>query len=302
MYPELFHIGGFTVSSFGVMMALAFLVGGLTLRWQLKKRGTKPDFAWVMVITAIIGGILGAKIHYLIIHPDEWPSNLWSGRGLVWFGGMFGALLLAAIVTLISKVKVMVIMDGAAYAMASGYAVGRMGCFLVGDDYGKVTDLPWGIAFPKGSPPIDVPVHPTQLYEILASLVIFALLWWVIQPHVKRDGVMFFVYLILAGFERFMVEFVRTNPSVALGLTQQQWISIALFVLGAAGVWWFATRGRPRTLLATGRRGAAAGDTTGGKTAPAQENKTSGPASKPAAKSASKPAAKSAAKPANKGK
>jgi phosphatidylglycerol:prolipoprotein diacylglycerol transferase len=253
MYPVLFSIGRFAISSYGVMMALAFLVGGFTVRWQLKKRGERPDFAWVLVITAVIGGILGAKIHYLIIHPEEWPSNLWSGRGLVWFGGMIGALLLAAIVTLISKVKLWVVMDGAAYAMAAGYAVGRMGCFLVGDDYGKVTNLPWGMAFPKGSPPIDVPVHPAQLYEILASLVIFALLLWVIQPHVKRDGVMFFIYLILAGVERFLVEFVRTNPAVALGLTQQQWISIALFILGIAGIWWFARHGQPRTLISAAK-------------------------------------------------
>jgi phosphatidylglycerol:prolipoprotein diacylglycerol transferase len=246
MYPELFHIGGFSVSSYGVMMALAFVVGGFTLRWQLIKSKVRPDFAWVMVIVAVIGGILGAKIHYLIIHPDAWPENLWSGRGLVWFGGMFGALFAAAIVTLISKVRLMAIGDGAAFAMATGYAVGRMGCFLVGDDYGKPTDLPWGMAFPKGSPPVDVPVHPAQLYEILGSLLIFALLVWVISPRIKREGTIFFIYLILAGIERFMVEFVRTNSAVALGLTQQQWISIALFVLGIAGIWWFGTHGRLR--------------------------------------------------------
>jgi phosphatidylglycerol:prolipoprotein diacylglycerol transferase len=93
---------------------------------------------------------------------------------------------------------------------------------------------------------VDVPVHPTQLYEILASLFIFALLVWVISPRIKREGTIFFIYLILAGIERFMVEFVRTNSAVALGLTQQQWISIALFVLGIAGIWWFGTHGRLR--------------------------------------------------------
>ena len=201
---------------------------------------------------------------------------------------MFGALFGAAVVSLIPKVQrsyeVRLMAMAVGLAMATGYAVGRMGCFLVGDDYGKVTDLPWGIAFPKGSPPIDVPVHPTQLYEILGSLVIFALLWWVIQPHVKREGVMFFVYLILAGIERFLVEFVRTNPAVALGLTQQQWISIALFVvLGIAGIWWFAKRGRPLTLLSTAKgKGGAAAAKAGG----AQEKATAKPAPRP-----SKPAA-----------
>jgi phosphatidylglycerol:prolipoprotein diacylglycerol transferase len=261
MYPELFHIGRFAVSSFGVMMALAFVVGGFTVRWQLKKSGIRADFAWVLVIVAIIAGILGAKIHYLIIHPAE---NLWSGRGLVWFGGMFGALFVAAIVTLISKVRLMAVADAAGFAMATGYVMGRLGCFLVGDDYGKPTDLPWGMAFPNGSPPVDVHVHPTQLYEILASLLIFAFLVWVISPRVKREGAIFFIYIILAGVERFLVEFVRTNPAVALGLTQQQWISIVLFVLGIAGTWWFGTRGRlrPAFAAAAGKGGAAGGKKT----------------------------------------
>jgi phosphatidylglycerol:prolipoprotein diacylglycerol transferase len=266
MFPELFHIGRFSVSSYGVMMALAFVVGGFTVRWQLKKSGIKPDFAWVLVIVAIIGGILGAKIHYLIIHPEEWPDNLWSGRGLVWFGGMFGALLLAAIVTLVSKVRLMAVADGAAFAMATGYAVGRLGCFLVGDDYGKPTDLPWGMAFPKGSPPTlpGVHVHPAQLYEILGSLFIFALLVWVFSPRIKREGTIFFIYLILAGTERFLVEFVRTNPVVALGLTQQQWISIGLFVVGIAGIWWFSRHGRLRPqLVAAGAQPVPPGDKAG---------------------------------------
>jgi phosphatidylglycerol:prolipoprotein diacylglycerol transferase len=293
MYPELFHVGRFTVSSFGLMMALAFVVGGLTLRWQLKKSGVRSDFAWVMVIVAIIGGIFGAKIHYLIIHPEAWPENLWSGRGLVWFGGMFGALLAAAIVTLLSKVRLMAVADGGAFAMATGYAVGRLGCFLVGDDYGKATDLPWGMAFPKGSPPVDVPVHPTQLYEILASLLIFALLVWVFSPKIKREGTLFFIYLILAAVERFLVEFVRTNPAVALGLTQQQWISVVLFVLGIVGVWWFGTHGQLRPVFA-----AVAPAKSAAK--PAKSGKA---AAKPG-KSAAKPAksGKAAAKPAKSGK
>jgi phosphatidylglycerol:prolipoprotein diacylglycerol transferase len=265
MYPELFSIGSFAVSSFGVMMALAFVVGGFTGRWQFAKRGVRPDFVWALVIAAVIGGVLGAKIHYLIIHPDEWPENLWSGRGLVWFGGMFGALLAAALVTIFSKEKLAAVADGSAFAMATGYSVGRMGCFLVGDDYGVPTDLPWGIAFPKGSPPTDVPVHPTQLYEIAASLFIFALMVWLISPRVKRQGAIFFIYLVLSGTERFLVEFIRTNQSVALGMTQQQWISIALFVIGIAGAWWFGTRGTlyPAPIRVGGRRRAAGGDAGG---------------------------------------
>jgi phosphatidylglycerol:prolipoprotein diacylglycerol transferase len=242
MYPELFHIGGFTMNSFGVMMALAFIAAGFIAHWQFKKRGVKPDFVYPLLIAAVIGGLLGAKIHYLILHPDEWPGNMLSGSGLVWFGGLFGALIGVVIVTLLSKQRLAAIMD----SVSIGYAVGRIGCFLRGDDYGKPTSLPWGMSFPKGAPPTTVHVHPTQLYESAASLVIFALLVWVIAPRFKREGPLMFVYAILAGAERFLVEFIRTNPPVALGLTQQQWISIALFVVGIAGMWWFGTRGRLR--------------------------------------------------------
>ena len=258
MYPELFHIGGFTVSSFGVMMALAFVSAGFVARWQFGKRGVKPDFVWGLVIAAVIGGLLGAKIHYLILHPDAWPENLLSGSGLVWFGGMFGALLAAVVVTLLSKQRLGAVMDGAAICLPVGYAIGRIGCFLVGDDYGKPTDLPWGMAFPNGLPPTTVPVHPTQLYEILASLVIFALLVWVIGPRFKREGPLMFAYAILAGIERFLVEFIRTNEPIALGLTQQQWISIALIVVGIAGTWWFESRGRLRPAVSAPALGEAA--------------------------------------------
>jgi phosphatidylglycerol:prolipoprotein diacylglycerol transferase len=248
MYPELFHVGGFTMNSFGVMMALAFIIGGSVARWQFKKRGVSPDFIYGVVIAGVIGGLLGAKIHFLILHPDLWPRNLVSGGGLVWFGGMFGALLAVVIVTLLSKQRLAVVMDATAYAIAMGYAVGRIGCFLRGDDYGTPTDLPWGMSFPQGIPrtPPGVHVHPTQLYETAASLVIFALLVWVLGPRFRRDGPLIFVYAMLAGVERFLVEFIRTNDPVALGLTQQQWISIALLLVGAVGTWWFATRGRLR--------------------------------------------------------
>ena len=188
----------------------------------------------------------GAKIHYLILHPSEWPGNLLSGGGLVWFGGLFGAIIAVVIVTLLAKQRLAAIMDAGASAVAVGYAVGRMGCFLRGDDYGIPTSLPWGISFPKGLPPTTVRVHPTQLYEIGASLVIFVIITWVISPRFKREGSLIFAYAVLAGIERFLVEFVRTNKPVLLGLTQQQWISIFLFVVGVVGVWWFETHGKLR--------------------------------------------------------
>jgi phosphatidylglycerol---prolipoprotein diacylglyceryl transferase len=249
MYPELFRIGRFTMNSFGLMMALAFISSGFVAHWQFKKRGVRPDFIYGLLIAAVIGGLLGAKIHYLILHPSEWPGNLLSGGGLVWFGGLFGALLGVVIVTRLSKQSLARVMDAGAIAVSIGYAVGRMGCFLRGDDYGVPTDLPWGMAFPKGLPPTTVRVHPTQLYEIAGSLLIFVLLVWVISPRFKREGPLIFVYAILAGVERFLVEFIRTNKPVALGLTSQQWIAIAMIVVGIIFTWYFGTRGRLRPAI-----------------------------------------------------
>ena len=247
MYPELFHIGWFTMNSFGLMMALAFISAGFIAHWQFKKRGVRPDFIYGLLIAAVIGGLLGAKIHYLILHPSEWPGNLLSGGGLVWFGGLFGAVIAVVIVTVFfSEERLTRVMDAGAIAVSVGYAVGRMGCFLRGDDYGIPTNLPWGIALPKGLPPTTVRVHPTQLYEIAASLVIFALLVWVISPQFKREGALMFVYAILAGIERFLVEFIRTNKPVLLGLTKQQWIAIGMIIVGIVFTWYFGTRGRLR--------------------------------------------------------
>lgn len=246
MHPILVHFGPVTVHTFGVMMAVAFIAAGIVGRWQFKKRGVPPDFIYPVVIAAVIGGLLGAKIHYLILHPSEFPGNILSGSGLVWFGGLFGAIVAVVIVTLVRKQRLGGVMDTAAPGVAIGYVFGRLGCFLNGDDYGKPTKLPWGMSFPNGSPPTPtgVRVQPTQLYEAAASLVIFAIVVWVLSPRFKREGTLIFAYLILAGIERFLVEFVRTNPPAALGLTQQQWISIFLFVIGVVGVWWFGSHGQ----------------------------------------------------------
>ena len=238
MYPELLHIGPVTIHSFGVMMALAFLTAGMVTHWRLRTMGEDPEIVYSLLIGAIVGGIVGAKIHYLILHPSEFKVASFSGAGLVWYGGLLGGFLGVYLVAHFIHAPKAALADAVAPGLALAYSVGRIGCFLNGDDYGHPTSLPWGIAFPKGSPPTAVRVHPTQLYEVLASAVIFVLLVWVISPRMRRVGGLMFAYMILAGIERFLVEFVRTNKPVLLGLTQQQWISIGLVAAGAVGVWW----------------------------------------------------------------
>ncbi|MHB0980890.1 MAG: prolipoprotein diacylglyceryl transferase [Thermoleophilia bacterium] len=271
MYPQLFSIGPVTIHSFGVMMALAFVTAGVIASWQFKKRGIDPDLAYSLLIAAIVGGVVGAKVHYLIANPEQARAGMFSGSGLIWYGGLFGGAAAAWLVAHFSKPRTALVADATALGLAAAYAVGRVGCLLNGDDYGAPTSLPWAMSFPKGSPPTTALVHPTQIYESLMSLVIFGLLLWVAAPRLRRAGSLFWAYLSLAGIERFVVEFVRTNQPIALGLTQAQWISVVLFAAGAAGVWWLESHrgsgvpalGASAPVVVTGKRGRT--DTDAGK-------------------------------------
>lgn len=259
MFPVLFRIGGFTVTSFGVMIALSFVVAGWILARELGRKGQDPEHAWDLAGYAAIFGILGAKIYYMILHWPETAAHPWaallSRSGLVWYGGF----ILAALAVLFRihrlKLPVLPLADAVAPALALGYAVGRIGCFLVGDDYGGPTNLPWGVAFPNGAPPstagnlrafgVNVPatvpdgmvmaVHPTQLYETGLSLVIFFIVWK-LRHRLARPGAVWFVWLALAGVERFVVEIFRAKDDRLLGMfSVAQLISALIVLTGVAG-------------------------------------------------------------------
>ncbi|HEX8212046.1 MAG TPA: prolipoprotein diacylglyceryl transferase [Longimicrobium sp.] len=266
MYPVLIQIGGFTVTSFGVMMALAFLVAGWVASRELARVGLDPEQAWDMVGYAAVFGILGSKIYYMILNWQDTMADpmraLLSRSGLVWYGGL---ILAAAVIAWRVKKTGMPLgrmADASALALAVGYAIGRMGCFLVGDDYGRPSDLPWAVAFPNGAPPstaanlrefgVDIPasvpadtvyaVHPTQLYEVGMSLIIFFILKRV-QPRLATPGMLFMVWVSLAGVERFIVEIFRAKDDRFLGvLTVAQLISVLLMAAGVAGVAYLARR------------------------------------------------------------
>jgi phosphatidylglycerol:prolipoprotein diacylglycerol transferase len=280
MYPVLIQIGGFTVTSFGVMMALAFLVAGWVASRELARVGLDPEHAWDMVGYAAVFGILGSKIYYMILNWQDTVADpmraLLSRSGLVWYGGLI--LAAAVIAWRVKKTGIPLgrMADASALALAVGYAIGRMGCFLVGDDYGRPSDLPWAVAFPQGAPPstaanlrefgVDIPasvpdntvfaVHPTQLYEVGMSLIIFFILKRV-QPRLATPGMLFMVWVALAGVERFIVEIFRAKDDRFLGLlTVAQLISVLLTVAGVAGVAYLARRAASSPAAA--RRTAAA--------------------------------------------
>lgn len=267
MFPTLVKIGAFEITTFGLMMFLGFLAAGWVLARELRRHGIHDDVASSIVMAGALGGILGAKIYYAILVRD-WRL-LFDRAGLVWYGGLIGGAAAVSWVIVRRRIDFLVTADCAAPALAIGYSLGRIGCFLVGDDYGRPTDAWFGVAFPKGAPPTTASalrsfgvnvdpslppdtilrVHPTQLYESAAALFMFFVLSRMnARPHVK--GRVFGWFLILLGVERFLVEIVRAKDDRFLGpFTIAQLISVVLVVVGG----WLAARSRSARIEAGSR-------------------------------------------------
>jgi phosphatidylglycerol---prolipoprotein diacylglyceryl transferase len=253
IYPLTIRIGGFEVTGYGIMMMIAFLAGGWLISLELRRRGLREDYAGDMIAAAVVGGIIGAKLWYVALFRD--PEALFSRGGLVWYGGFIGGVVAVLANGWRLKVPTRWTMQIGAPALAAAYALGRVGCFLVNDDYGRPTSLPWGMRFPRGLPPstaanlqqqfgIAVPagtdpnavlaVHPTQLYEVAIMLVAFAILWR-LRTKDKPTGWLFGLYLVFAGIERFFVEILRAKDDrLVWGLTLAQVTSVLLVIIGAA--------------------------------------------------------------------
>jgi phosphatidylglycerol:prolipoprotein diacylglycerol transferase len=250
MYPEL-HIGPLTLQTFGLMFALAFLAAGALIAKRLKEIGKPVDWAYEMGFAALIGGIVGSRIYFIVQNystvKHDLIGNLFSGSGLVWYGGAIGGALAVLAWAAYRDFLGLTLLDLAAPALALGYAIGRCGCQLSGDgDYGKPWNGPWAMSYPNGTVPTERTVHPTPIYETLA-MGLGAWILWQMRGRF-RPGVLFAIYLIYAGAERFLVEFLRRNSEVALGLTTAQFESLGMIAIGA--VWILAVRQRHGTLSA----------------------------------------------------
>jgi phosphatidylglycerol---prolipoprotein diacylglyceryl transferase len=232
MYPILFRFGDFEVTTFGVLVALGAMTGLWIFHRELVRSGLPADGVDAALI-GVVGGLVGAKLIWAIEFRHDAPflSLLFNRGGLSWFGGFLGGVGAGLWSLQRRRIPIMAALSAAAPALAIGHALGRIGCFLVGDDYGSATDLPWGVAFPKGLPPTTIPVHPTQLYEAAGLAVI---VWLLIRWRRKgiSDIVVFARYLVLAGTLRFAIEFVRVNAPILGWLTLAQLFSGAMIGAG----------------------------------------------------------------------
>ncbi len=253
--PTIFTIGPLEITGFGLAVLLGFVIAQIICQRELLRRGhtVEADAIPDIVLAALLGTLIGAKTYYVILTGD--PSAFLSRGGFVFWGGFIGAVLLCWLVVIRKRLGFMRIADVAGIASAAGYAVGRTGCWAVGDDYGRPWSGALAVRFPEGAPPSTVfnmqqqfgvsfppgvsantvvAVHPTQLYEVALGMLMFSLLWR-LRDHRQADGWLFGLYCVLAGLERFAVEFFRAKDDrFVVGLTVAQLIALAVAGVGAA--------------------------------------------------------------------
>jgi phosphatidylglycerol---prolipoprotein diacylglyceryl transferase len=259
VYPLSYDLGRLQLTGFGFAVLMSFVIAQIIAQRELARRGHDPEPVGDLIFAAVIGGLLGGKIYYAILMQDM--SAIWSRAGFVFWGGLMGGMLATWLVIRRKHLSFTRISDVGGIAIAAAYAVGRTGCWAVGDDYGRPWNGPLAVSFPEGAPPstvgnmtqlFNIPapegaspndvvaVHPTQLYETALGFVMFLILWRY-RDHKHAEGWLFGLYCVLAGIERFIVEFVRAKDDRFVGgLTVAQVIAL-LFAIGGA-VWMYMRR------------------------------------------------------------
>jgi phosphatidylglycerol:prolipoprotein diacylglycerol transferase len=258
-HPFNFAVGGFSFTGFGIAVLLAFFIAQIVSERELARRGRDREAAAVsdVLFAALVGTLIGAKLYYVLVVTHDW-HDLISRGGFVFWGGFIGSVLLCAATIRYKKMRFVRFADVGGIAIAAGYAVGRTGCWAVGDDYGRPYSGPLAVSFPQGAPPSTayemqhsfgvtfppgtdpasvVSVYPTQLLEVALGLVMFGILWR-LRIHKHAEGWLFGVYCVLAGLERFVVEFLRAKDDrfawAPFGLSMAQVIALAIALGGVA--------------------------------------------------------------------
>jgi phosphatidylglycerol---prolipoprotein diacylglyceryl transferase len=248
MYPLLFEIFGLKIYAYGVMVALAFLLGFALIVYRARKAGDNPDDYLEAAIWFIIAGIGGARLFYFIWYPHVFIQDplgsLLSQGGLVWYGGVVGVLLASLVYTRIKKISLNHFGDVIAPSAALGLAIGRIGCLLAGCCYGAPSDLPWAIQYPHSHETQGLAVHPAPLYET-GLMVLLTLLLLKMDRQKPFEGYTTWWFFILAGLIRFVLEYVRGDRLVwivNLNLSASQVVSLFGMILGGIMLFWLANK------------------------------------------------------------
>jgi phosphatidylglycerol:prolipoprotein diacylglycerol transferase len=258
--PLSYDVGPLQLTGFGLAVLMAFVIAQIIAQRELARRGHDPEPIGDLVFAAVIGGLLGGKIYYAILMHDT--GALLSRAGFVFWGGLLGGILACYIVIRRKHLSFTRISDVGGISVAAAYSIGRTGCWAVGDDYGRPWSGPFAVSFPHGAPPSTVgnmvelfgiqppdralpsdvlSVHPTQLYETALGFVMFLILWR-FRNHKHAEGWLFGLYCVLAGIERFVIEFVRAKDDrFFLGTFTMAQVIAVLFAVGG-GIWMYVRR------------------------------------------------------------
>jgi phosphatidylglycerol:prolipoprotein diacylglycerol transferase len=245
MFPKLISLGGHFLPSYGVLVAIGFLAGLWVATRLAKEQGLPAEVVSNLAVYCALAGLAGGKLFMFLFDFNEYwehPGRIFSLETLqaagVYQGGFLVALIVGVLYLHYNLLPIGKTFDVFAPGIAIGHAIGRLGCLAAGCCWGKPTHLPWAITFTNQDAheltdvPLNVPVHPTQLYESALNLIIFWFLWRRIhKPH--RSGEIFGWYLVFYSTARFLVEFLRNHEqALLLGLSLTQWISLGTLLLG----------------------------------------------------------------------
>ena len=269
MYPELFSVGPFTIYSYGVLLAASYLLGLRLAMWRAKKWGLDANRVLDLGIYIIIAALVGAKLLLLIVDYDQFtrPDELWTlaRSGGVFYGGLLLAVGVAFWYIAKHRLPFWTTCDVFAPGIALGHVTGRLGCLAAGCCYGRQTDVPWAIVFtnPQAQAnvgtPLGIPLHPTQIYEAGAALLILGLLLATERRGRPFPGRTFWSYMFLYAISRYIIEIYRGDPrgTVFEIFSTSQFISVVLAPLSLGMLFWLS-RSRPMKPEAAPRRRRAA--------------------------------------------
>ena len=265
MYPKLFDFGAITIYTYGVLLAIAYLVGLKVAMVRARARGLDSTKVLDLGIYIIIAALVGAKLMLLVVdfrYFASQPRELWTlvRSGGVFYGGLICAVAVAFWYVARHKLPLWTTCDVFAPGVALGHAIGRLGCLMAGCCYGRLAEVPWAITFTNPlaatnvGTPLGVPLHPTQLYEAGAELVIFLLLIATERKGRYFPGRTFWTYILLYSLTRYVVEIYRGDPrGIVLGFSTSQFISLLLAPLAVAMLLWLRRRSAPAPARETRR-------------------------------------------------